>query len=430
VAAAGERSALVPPAKAGWEGWMVGPFKGLASWMPQGDLFASIAFSVLMALMFACYLVVLGCAARLRTRWALAALLGVHLLFLLGPPLQLTDVFNYLNYTRLWAVRGINPYIDPPAVVPVDSTYAFATWHHLRSPYGPLFTLVSWPAAVLGVPVGYWVLKVATAAASLGCLGMVWRLAERRGRAPLPAVLFVGLNPLVIVYGLGGVHNDFFMVLAILAGVSALLTGREARAGGALVAAAAMKIATAFVLPFALAGAAREQRRALAAGALAAASALAAISIAAFGFNPPGLGTQSALATPLSPPNLLGLALGQGGATAPVRLGVQAGLVVVLLWLLRRVVRGGDWITLAGWGAFALVVSLTWEMPWYVVWLLPFAALGRSAALRRTALLLSAFLLVTLAPVTGYLLTDVCGCNPADTSTGQRNYDQIQKFLR
>src|SRR4029450_12438341 len=104
------------------------------------------------------------------------------------------------------------------------------------------------------------------------------------------------------------------------------------------------------------------------------------------GFHAPGLDTQSRLVTPFSPPNLLGLALGQGGATAPVRALVTMGLLATVGWLLVRTARGSDWLTGAGWATLALVLSLSWEMPWYVLWPLPFAALSSSVRLRRDTL--------------------------------------------
>ena len=180
--------------------------------------------------MLAAYLIVLACGERVPRRAAIASLVALHAIFLLGPPLTLTDVFNYLNYANLGAAHGINPYAAPPAEVPVDPAYAKATWHNLPSPYGPLFTLGTYPLTALPLPLAYWVLKLATAGASLGCLALVWRIAPRVGRAPLPAVLALGLNPLVLVYGLGGVHNDFFVGLALLAGVGALTAGHAARA--------------------------------------------------------------------------------------------------------------------------------------------------------------------------------------------------------
>jgi hypothetical protein len=157
---------------------------------------------------------------------------------------------------------------------------------------------------------------------------------------------------------------------------------------------------------------------------------MAAVSLAAFGFHGPGLDTQSSLVTPLSPPNLLGLALGQGGATAPVRALVTVALVGTVGWLLVRTARGYDWLAAAGWATLALVLSLSWEMPWYVLWPLPLAAVSSSVRLRRATLALTVFLFLTMAPVTGYVINDVCHCSPAATETGKRNAAEIQRFLR
>jgi hypothetical protein len=428
--AAQRRSALVPPAKAGFAEWLVGPLRGAASFVPDDAPLDSIAFSALVAVMFGCWLVALSGARRAGRRWVLGAIVALHALLLLGPPLPLTDVFNYVNYARLDIVHGLNPYTDLPALLPADPSYAYATWHHLLSPYGPLFTIASYALVPLGLAGALWTLKGATIAASLGCLWLVWQLAERRGHDPLWATAFVGLNPLVLVYGVGGVHNDFFMLLAILAGTAAILAGRPARGGAALVTAAGLKVSGGLALPFALAGAAPERRRPLLAGAAAAGVALVGLSLLAFGPNLPGLETQSELVTPLSPQNLLGLGLGQGGATAPVRALVGLGLAVTVALLLRATWRGADWPTMAGWATLALVVSLTWEMPWYVLWVLPFAAIGRSRALRRATVVLTAFLLLTLVPITGYLLTHACDCNPGDTKTGKRNAIEIRRHLK
>jgi hypothetical protein len=428
--AAQRRSALVPPAKAGYTEWLVGPLRGAASFVPDDALLESIAFSALVAVMFVCWLIALSTVRRAGRLWVLGAIVSLHALLLLGPPLPLTDAFNYVNYARLDVVHDLNPYTDLPALLPSDPSYGYATWHHLLSPYGPLFTIASYALVPLSLAAALWTLKGATVAASLGCLWLVWRLAERRGHDPLWATAFVGLNPLVLVYGVGGVHNDFFMLLVMLAGTAAILAGRPVRGGAALVAAAGLKVSGGLTLPFALAGAAPERRRPLLAGAAAAGLALVGLSLLAFGPHLPGLETQSELVTPLSPQNLLGLVLGQGGSTGAVRLLVMLGLVVTLGLLLRATWRGADWPTMAGWATLALVVSLTWEMPWYVLWVLPFAAIGRSGALRRAAVVLTAFLLLTLVPITGYVLTHGCHCNPSDTKTGKRNAIEIRRHLK
>jgi hypothetical protein len=194
--------------------------------------------------------------------------------------------------------------------------------------------------------------------------------------------------------------------------------------------AAAVKLSGGLALPFAIAGAPPERRRALLAGAAVAGAVLVAVTLLAFGPHLPGLETQSKLVTPLSPQNLLGLALGQGGATATVRALVGVGFLVTFGLLLRATWRGADWPTMAGWATLALVLSLTWEMPWYVLWVLPFAAIGRSRALRRATVVLTAFLMLTLVPATGYVLTHGCHCNPGDTKTGKRNALEIRRYLK
>ncbi len=428
--AAQRRSALAPPTKAGFDEWLVGPLRGAASFLPDDALMESFAFSGLVIVMFGCWLVTLLAAGRAGARWVLGAVVALHVLVLAGPPLPLTDVFNYINYARLGVVHGLNPYADLPALLPGDPSYAYATWHHLLSPYGPLFTIFSYALVPLGLAGAMWTLKSATVVASLGCLWLVWRLAERRGRDPVWAIVFVGLNPLVVVYGLGGVHNDFFMLLAILAGVAAILADRPARGGAALVTAAALKMSAGLALPFALAGAPRDERRPILVGAAIAAVVLGIASALAFGIHLPGLETQSKLVTPLSPQNLVGLVLGQGGSTGAVRALVGLGLLVAIVALLRATWRGADWVTMAGWATLALVVSLTWEMPWYVLWVLPLAAIGRSRALRRATIVLTAFLLLTLVPATGYVLSNVCHCSPGSTHTGKRNAVQIRQYLK
>jgi hypothetical protein len=49
---------------------------------------------------------------------------------------------------------------------------------------------------------------------SIVLLALVWRLAKLLGRSPQLAVALVGLNPIVLVWGLGGVHNDLFIMVA------------------------------------------------------------------------------------------------------------------------------------------------------------------------------------------------------------------------
>ena len=155
----------------------------------------------------------------------IAAIVAVHAIFLLAPPLALTDVFNYINYGRMEVVHRLNPYTTIPILEPHnDPSYALSNWHQLLSPYGPLFTILTFAVVPLGVAASFWVLKGILALASLATIFLVWKCARLLGRDPVAAIVLVGLNPIVLVWGLGGDHNDFLMVFLIVLGFYLMLS--------------------------------------------------------------------------------------------------------------------------------------------------------------------------------------------------------------
>src|SRR5258708_17370347 len=101
-------------------------------------------------------------------------------------------------------------------------------------------------------------MKLEALLASAGTLALVWRCAKARRRDPVAAVVAVGVNPLYVLYGLGGAHNDLLMMFAMMAAVALMLTPREGAAGarreaGAaaiVVAGALIKATVAVLLPF------------------------------------------------------------------------------------------------------------------------------------------------------------------------------------
>ena len=92
----------------------------------------------------------------------------MHVILLLGPPFQLTDMGNYLGYARLGGLHGLNPYTHVIGQEMHDPIFHFATWLNLHSPYGELFTALSYPLAFLPIPVAYWIVKVVTVVAQPG----------------------------------------------------------------------------------------------------------------------------------------------------------------------------------------------------------------------------------------------------------------------
>ncbi len=388
---------LVPGSDRGFPAWEAGPLHLLFHFR-VGYQTLNIAFSVVLVLMLVLYGVVLGAVRVISLRALGLAVVGLHLVLLLSAPMQLNDVFNYLGYARLGALHGLNPYAHGIATILYDPVFRFSSWHHLQSPYGWLFTAVTYPLAWLPIPVAYWALKAIVVTLALTFVWLVARCARALGRDPRYAVALVALNPIYLVYAVGGFHNDFFMLVPTLAAVVFMLERRDRAAGAMVALAVAVKFTAVLVLPFLLLGARPARRRVrLLTGAALAALPVAALTLALFGAHLPNLQDQSTLLTPFSVPNVVGLLIGAGGG-APWLLRVANALVVLAVaWLLRR---RGDWLTGAGWATVALIASLAWLMPWYVVWLLPLAAVANSVRLRRVALALTVYLVLTFVPAT------------------------------
>ncbi len=485
--------------------WMAGPLGGLIGGLTRSPTKLKYIFTGALVVMYIGYLVGLKYVPMLRARWAIGAVLAVHACFFLAPPLALTDVFNYVNYGRMEVVHHLNPYTTIPILEPHnDPSYYLSNWHQLLSPYGPLFTLMTFALVPLGVAASFWAIKAILAAVSLGTIFLVWKCARLLGRDPVTAIVLVGLNPIVLVWGLGGDHNDFLMVFCITLGFYLLLrsgawvggdqqvemglrpsgdggsgedlqpggdrrtsvdrqpagseqtavdppTDRPADRGGwrgsvvgwlwppapleiaagmAFVAAAAIKASGAILIPVVLVALLRAPRRVtqIVLGMVAAGAAVAVASLIAFGLHVPDLSTQSKLVTSLSAPNLLGLALGSGGETEGLRVVLSGVLILVVLGCCVLAWRRKDAITASGWVTVALLLTLGWVLPWYVLWLLPLAALSGSRRLRTMALVLGVYLIIAWAPASGILWSKL-HFHPEKTSLGRLHQRYVKELL-
>jgi hypothetical protein len=367
-----------------------------------GAPLAGRTFGALFLAMCGCYAFALVLVRHAEPRMVVAAIVLVHALFLLAPPLLSADVFGYIDWARIGAVHGLDPYSHGSLSAPHDPVFAYMRWRaHLPSPYGPLFTLGSYAIAPLSVAASLWVFKVAAALSSLAIVWLVWDCARRLRVAPLPATMLVGLNPIVLVWAVGGAHNDLIVVAAATGAVWLAVVGRERLAGAALVGAAALKVSAGVALPFLVAGA-RRRRDALT-GALMACAAVAAITLAVFGTGVAGMlrsqRDQQKLVATASLPNQVGRWLGLGGLTPGLRavaLAIFAAAFLALLWLTWR---GMDWIAASGWATLALLATSAWLMPWYVTWLLPLAALGRDRRLVGATVALCAYVVAMRTPL-------------------------------
>ncbi|MGI8559553.1 MAG: hypothetical protein ACR2ND_14830 [Solirubrobacteraceae bacterium] len=378
--------------------WSEGPFRGLVTLV--GGLRAS-GFSVAAAGMLVAYGLGLWLAPAISPRVAAAAIVLATACFALAPSLVSTDVFGYIAYARLGAVHHINPYLNAPIAAPHDSILPFVYWRHASTPYGPLFTFGTYSLGSASVAFAFWSLKAVAAASAIALTWVVARTAAARGLDPVRAALLVGLNPVLLLYAVSGAHNDLLATLLIVGGVA--LAGRGSGAM-LVVCGAAVKLTAGLALPFLLLGAQPGRRRSALLGAGLALAFLGGASVALFGLHfadqlwrithDPTFDTVWSGPDRLS--SLLGVGIGSG-----VRAASTAGALAASLFALWRVRRGADWIEAAGWATLALVASIASLAPWYVVWVLPLAALSRGRALRVAVLALTAYLLCVHLPVLG-----------------------------
>jgi hypothetical protein len=437
--AASGPSQYVPARSGGWPSWLAGPFAGLGVGLsPDG-------FQALTLIMAASYLAVLLAVRTLPGRMLWATIIAAHLALLIGPPLISQDVFGYLDFARLGALHGMDPYTHVAAQVPTDPTYLFVGWPFQNSPYGPLFTLSSYAIAPLGLAGGLWAMKALAVATSLAAIALLSKAAEREalsakrpardpaarriadataetpgglrtaldgGRAARFTAAFVGLNPVLLELAVGGAHNDMLLLLALAAALlfTAGANPRFRAGAAALVAGIGIKVTAGLALPFLLLAPreGRERLRVLAAAALSLAL-VAVIGLIGFGSHAFGfagaVSEQQQLVATHSLPAETARLIGLHGTPSWWRHCFIAGFVMVFIYALWRTLRGADWRVSAGWTTLALLLATAWLLPWYAIWPLPLAAVSGDRRLRAATLVFCAYALLIHLPLANGLLS-------------------------
>jgi alpha-1,6-mannosyltransferase len=375
----------------------------IAGWLHGiGERLGYRVFLIAILSYAAAYAVMLALARRpdapvVSKRWAIALIGLLHALVFAGPILISTDVFSYIAYARMGVEHGLNPYLHGPVAITGDPVFQYVghDWRHVETAYGPLYTLLSYPFAPLGVKGALWGMKVVAQLASLATLALAWRCARTRGLDPVWAILVIGANPLYVIYGVGGAHNDMIMLGLMLAAVSLTLARRDAAAGAVVVGGALVKATVAALLPFMILS---RRRLAPVLGAAAALALGALVAYLAFGVH--GLDVVSALnrdAAFVSTDSFateIAHLFGKPGVFPIDHDLLKAALVLIALHLAWRTWRGYDWVAASGWTLLAISVTSTWLLAWYILWPLPLAVLTRDRRL----------LLATLAIQALYLL--------------------------
>jgi alpha-1,6-mannosyltransferase len=331
-----------------------------------------------------------------RTLLRVAGLWSLPLL--VAPPLFSRDVYAYAGQANL-VVNGRDPYdVGPgallgPLVLGVDPV-----WLATPSPYGPLFLGLA--GAVVELTGERLVLAVLglRLLAVLGLLLVAWglpRLAVAHG-VPAERALWLGLaNPLVLLHGVGGAHNDALMVGLLVAGLAVAqtvrlpswvtrhLAVRMALAAALITLAALVKVPAVAALAFlpltVHAGWRERARAALVVLVSAAGTAVVVTAVSGLGWGwLTALGAGRARLSLFSPVTGLGVAVGEGLTALGVvddpgpvldvvlGLGVLAGVAVACVLLLRATELGA--LRALGLTLVVVVVLGPVVQPWYLLW--------------------------------------------------------------
>lgn len=351
-------------------------------------------------------------APAIGERTLLIASFGLIFVCLLAPPLLSQDVFSYIAYARLGVVHDLNPYAFRPFDIPQDAVFPFAGSKDAVNVYGPFFTLASYPLAWVSVPVAFWILKGVAAASTGGLLLLVRGIAGRVGAGRARAIALLGLSPATLIHVVAGAHNEALVMLIVFGGIYLALSredaSREAAGGFVSSLAIGVKASAAVPLVFMLAGARRKLAMFL--GMLAA--GVLAILTAFAGFGSDALGGLNLISSNQdrssrwSIPHKLvdGLAqvfsdLDRAAAMDAMRLIFVLLLGALVIYLLIRSWREPEtWLANAGWATLGVLIATAWLVPWYLLWLLPFAAVSRDTRLQVASVVFCAYTLVIAIP--------------------------------
>lgn len=241
----------------------VGLFRALWSYpvlsLPP-DVFQAVAALTIVAL----WVVYLGAAALISPRsgsdeqrrqtcaiLVVACLLnGMLVLFM--PPVLSLDIYHYALFGRMVALYHLNPYVAENVAAggaaSNDVFWSLATDGVMPTQYGPVWTLLSAAAAMLGggsVVGTLLVFKATVALFNVAGGVLMYLLARRlRGAEAVRALLLYAWNPLVLIESAGSAHNDVVMISIAIFAVLLATQGRMLGGLAVLLLSAAVKYLT------------------------------------------------------------------------------------------------------------------------------------------------------------------------------------------
>lgn len=143
-------------------------------------------------------------------------------LLVLTPPLLSRDLFAVGFYGKISVFYHENPYLVTPQKFAGDPWLAFMStnWKNTPMVYGPVVWLISSAGALVfgrSIVANLVLLKVFMAAAHIANAVLIWQILDRIAPERRESgTLLYAWNPVVIMIGVGGGHNDIIMMTFVL----------------------------------------------------------------------------------------------------------------------------------------------------------------------------------------------------------------------
>ena len=306
-------------------------------------------------------------------------------------PVGATDVFDYAVEGELLTMHGLNPMVHPANKVPDLPLLRYATYKYTVSPYGPVWTWfeagIVWAAGragLLGLVLSFKVVAILGYLAT--CALITINLRRRAPERMAAGLVAFAWNPLVLFEVAVNAHSDVWIGVLVLCGVLFCELWRPLLMFAALTLAPLIKIAVAPLLPlFALA--AWRQEPAPRRGRLALTGGLVILGIVAISYLSLPQGLQG-IGNPLrrseffthSLPAVTKLALElvvpKGTAALVVGIATLCAFAGYFLVQLRNAYRAPGEVVRLGFNTllFLLLVCMSYFQPWYLLWIMPLAA--------------------------------------------------------
>ena len=330
---------------------------------------------------------------RAGTLIAAIGLCGLILALLLAQayPIGANDLFDYITSGELLASYGLDPTVHPASEVPSLPFAEYNAYANFPSNYGPVWIWIEAAVvAVVGKPdltaltLGFKGAAIAAYAAT--CIVLVVLLRRRAPDHVAAGLLAFAWNPLVLFEVAVNAHNDVWIGLLVLLAVLFWEMRRTLWMLAALTLAALIKAPVAPLLPLFFLAAwrtepAEQRRRLLWSGGLV----VAGIFAVSYLSMPEGLKGLGSLAGRVylfthSLPAVIKLAIDlalpeKWAKVLAAQLTVLTFGVYFIQQLLNTQRTPGEAVRL-GFNTilFLLLVCMSWFQPWYLLWIVPLAA--------------------------------------------------------